>query len=160
MPIGFWLGKVKVVSAWPTLSLSYNSVVTGFIQAYNQLSFTEMEPSASLSRFFLWQCGQALSALDRRDEMSTDVLFCTHCILSSVSFHIRTWFKEIKEKLYGADMVEGRDGIQRNLGRLQRWVCTNLMKFSEAKCTWGRAILSQKLLQHRVQLQYELPASL
>lgn len=30
--------------------------------------------------------------------------------------------------------TEGRDGIQRDLGRLQRWDCVNLLKFSKAKC--------------------------
>ena len=38
-------------------------------------------------------------------------------------------------KLCGAvDMLEGRDVIQRDLDRLQRWVCANLMKFNKAKC--------------------------
>ncbi|GAB0182456.1 cAMP-dependent protein kinase inhibitor alpha [Grus japonensis] len=38
-------------------------------------------------------------------------------------------------KLYGAvDMLEGRVIIQRDLDRLERWACANLMKFSKAKC--------------------------
>lgn len=31
-------------------------------------------------------------------------------------------------------MLEERDAIQRNLGRLERWDTTNLMKFHEAEC--------------------------
>jgi len=31
------------------------------------------------------------------------------------------------------DMLEGRDVIQRDLGRLERWACANLMKLNKAK---------------------------
>lgn len=35
-------------------------------------------------------------------------------------------------KLCGAlDMLKGRDTVQRNLGRLERWGCANLMNFNE-----------------------------
>jgi len=32
----------------------------------------------------------------------------------------------------GVDVLEGRDAIQRDLERLERWACVNLVKFSKA----------------------------
>ncbi|GAB0176144.1 cAMP-dependent protein kinase inhibitor alpha [Grus japonensis] len=46
-----------------------------------------------------------------------------------------TLSKFANTKLCGAvNMLEGRDAIQRDLDRLKRWACVNLVKLNKAKC--------------------------
>jgi len=58
-------------------------------------------------------------------------------------------------KLSGVvNTLEGRDAIQRDLDRLERWTCVNLMKFNKSKCkvlhmAWGNP-------KHRYRLEDEV----
>jgi len=45
-------------------------------------------------------------------------------------------FDDDSKQCDAVDMLEGRDDIQTDLGRLERWACVNLVKFNTA-CTWA-----------------------
>jgi len=71
---------------------------------------------------------------------------------SGIEFTLRKLADDTKPK--GAvDTLEGRDAFERDLHRLQRWACANLMRFNKAKCNtlhmgWGN-------LKHKYRLDAE-----
>ncbi|PKU36881.1 hypothetical protein llap_12814 [Limosa lapponica baueri] len=44
------------------------------------------------------------------------------------------WVLRDRTNISCTDKLEGRDAIQRDLDRLERWACANLMKFNQANC--------------------------
>ena len=69
------------------------------------------------------------------------VLF--HIFINHIDRGIECMLSKLADaaKLRGVvDTKEGRAGIQRDLGRLQKGAHGNRMRFNKARCTWVRAV--------------------
>ena len=61
-------------------------------------------------------------------------------VLGTVLFKLLVWTVKLSAPLilpklsYAIIMMVGRDAIQKDFDRLERWPCANLLKFNKAKC--------------------------
>jgi len=65
-------------------------------------------------------------------------------------------FADYTKRSGAVDMLEGRDAVQRDLDRLERWACAILMKFSKTKCKvlhmgWGNSKHKYRLGREQIE---------
>jgi len=71
---------------------------------------------------------------------------------SRIEFTLRKIVSDTK--LCGmVNTLKGRDAIQRDLGRFERWACANLMKFNKPECKVLHTVWSNA--KHRYRLSRE-----